>query len=37
MQADFKTELEEIYKACNDERVFEIQKRIGKLLRKMSE
>ena len=32
---DFKTKLEVIYTACNDERVFEIQKRIGDLLREM--
>ena len=33
---DFKTKLEEIYKACNDERVFEIQARISKLLKEIS-
>ena len=33
---NFKTKLEEIYKACNDERVFEIQTRISKLLKEIS-
>ena len=30
-----RKELEEIYKACNEERVFEIQNRLAELLKKL--
>ena len=37
MDKDIIKELEEIYKACNDERVWEIQNRLGNLLKGLCE
>jgi len=36
-KSEIKTKLETIYRACNDERVFEIQNKIGELLKGMNE
>ncbi len=37
MDKDIIGKLEEIYKACDDERVWEIQKRLGELLKGLTE
>ena len=37
IDSDLKKKVEEIYKACNEERVWEIQNRLGELLKTFKE